>query len=354
MKNKTEFFFSIIIPFFLCKRKDIFFLQKCLASLKAQSLEEKYYEILLINDGSSLPISKELLKFKKKFKNLKYFKFDKNKGQGPARNLGLKEAVADYILFLDADDELPKFALKKQFNCLKKKNIDIFTFNWKFKKFKTNKGLRKDFKFLKNFNNKKNILKKFLSMNFDSSVIFTVAKRELFIKNKITFPKGFHEDIPVIFQLYYHAQKIIFSNKIYYLKNKRTNSVMSNFDKKRISGYINSWNFLRKFCLKNFSTHYFNSNLKKYFIIGIKGIIAIMLIENFKLNKQWEMRRKNYFFIRKEFFKIFGNLISKKSLINNNFSKYDKISLLFTNLFLFEEKLNSLKIFDQKLKKSMI
>ena len=354
MEKNKKFFFSIIIPFFLLRKKDNFFLQKCLESLKTQSLEQKFYEIVLINDGSAIPISKQIKNLKKNFKNLKYFEFEKNKGQGPARNLGLKAAVADYILFLDADDELPKFALKRQFNYLKRKNIDIFTFNWKFKTFKTNKGLRKDFKFLKNFNNKKNILKKFLSMNFDGSVIFTVAKRKLFLKNKITFPKGFHEDIPVIFQLYYYARKIRFSNKIYYLKNKRPNSVMSNFDKKRISGYLNSWNYLRKFCLKNFSVNYFNSNLKKYFITGIKGIIAIMLIENFKLNKKWKMRKKNYFFIKTMFLKIFGNFISRKLLINNNFSKYDKISLLFTNLFLFEEKPNSLKIFDQELKKNII
>ena len=67
-----------------------------------------------------------------------------------------------------------------------------------------------------------------------------------------------------------------------------------------------------------------------------------------------ENEKKKLFFIKTKFLKIFGNFISRKLLINNNFSKYDKISLLFTNLFLFEEKPNSLKIFDQELKKNII
>ena len=108
-----------------------------------------------------------------------------------------------------------------------------------------------------------------------------------------------------------------------------------------------------KILLKNFSVNYFNSNLKNI-ITGIKRIIAIMLIENFKLNKKWKMRKKNYFFIKKKILNIFGNFISRKLLINNNFSKYNNISILFTNHFLFEEKPNSLKIFDQELKKNII
>ena len=98
--------------------------------------------------------------------------------------------------------------------------------------------------------------------------------------------------------------------------------------------------FLRKFCLKNFSVNYFNSNLKKYFITGIKGIIAIMLIENFKLNKKWKMRKKNYFFIKTKFLKIFGNFISRKLLINNNFQ--NMIKFLFCLLIFFFLKKNQI------------
>ena len=60
MEKNKKFFFSIIIPFFLLRKKDNFFLQKCLESLKTQSLEQKFYEILLINDGSAIPISKQI------------------------------------------------------------------------------------------------------------------------------------------------------------------------------------------------------------------------------------------------------------------------------------------------------
>lgn len=351
MKKNKNFFFSIIIPFYNLNKKDNSLLYKCLNSLKKQTLNQKHFEILLINDGSLFFESKKITNFKKKFINFQFYNLKKNEGQGMARNHGLKKANAKYIVFLDADDELPKHSLEQHYKFLQKKKVDLITFNWKYKNSKSNKGMRKDFKFLKDYKNKKNFFKKFLAMNFDGSVIFTIVKKDLFLNNKIIFPEGYHEDIPVIFQLYYYSKKIIIRNKVYYLKNKRNNSVMQNFNKKRILGYFNSWKFLRNFCIKKYSKKIFKKEFENSFISGIKGIIAIMVLENFRLNKNIKKKISNYHEISKLFSIIFGKLIFKKALQYGNSSKYDMITEIFTKKYITESKKISFKIFEQKIQK---
>ena len=75
----------------------------CLESVLKQSY--KNIEIIIVNDGSkdnSLEIYK---KYAKKEKRIKLID-QKNGGVSNARNNGIKKALGEYILFLDADDYL--------------------------------------------------------------------------------------------------------------------------------------------------------------------------------------------------------------------------------------------------------
>ncbi len=114
--------FSIIIPFLNSEKT----LYKCLQSI----VEQKYnnIEVLLIDNGStdnSLNIIKE-------FKNLdiKYF-INRTGGIGKLRNIGLKNATGDYILFLDSDDYFNKGLI----DCLISRiqidlqDVDVIRFN---------------------------------------------------------------------------------------------------------------------------------------------------------------------------------------------------------------------------------
>lgn len=88
---------SIIVPVYNGEK----YLEECLASLLAQTF--KNFEIICVNDGSDDGSFKILRKMAKADGRIKVFS-QYNKGAGAARNAGLKMAVGDYVMFLDADD----------------------------------------------------------------------------------------------------------------------------------------------------------------------------------------------------------------------------------------------------------
>lgn len=92
---------SIIIPVYNLET----LISRCLESLINQTYVN--LEILVINDGSTDNSEKEILKYTKNDKRVKYF-YKENGGQASARNLGIKKSKGQYIMFVDGDDWIEK------------------------------------------------------------------------------------------------------------------------------------------------------------------------------------------------------------------------------------------------------
>jgi len=86
--------FSVIIPTY--NRAD--FLIRALDSVFAQEFTD--YEVIVADDGSSDATAEMAARYGDR---VRYFRQD-NRGPGPARNLGIRQAQAEYITFLDSDD----------------------------------------------------------------------------------------------------------------------------------------------------------------------------------------------------------------------------------------------------------
>lgn len=81
------------------------FLPEAIESVLAQTYE--HWELLLVDDGSTDGSSKIAMSFaSENSARVKYFDHDghQNLGMSAARNLGIRNAMGDYIAFLDADD----------------------------------------------------------------------------------------------------------------------------------------------------------------------------------------------------------------------------------------------------------
>lgn len=88
---------SVIIPFYNRTKLAV----RAVKSVLRQT--HKNYEILLVNDGSTESID-EITKLAKQEKSIKLINVKPNKGVANARNVGIDNAVGDYIAFLDSDD----------------------------------------------------------------------------------------------------------------------------------------------------------------------------------------------------------------------------------------------------------
>lgn len=104
---------SIIIPAYNAE----LFLERCLSSVYQTSLSEHCFEVIAINDGSKDNTYGILQQYQEKYPNLKVIN-QPNGGVSVARNNGVKASKGDYVLFLDADDELIEGRLAIVYNFL--------------------------------------------------------------------------------------------------------------------------------------------------------------------------------------------------------------------------------------------
>lgn len=83
-------------------------LKKCLKSLLNSSY--KNTEVILVDNASSPPVSTAFIK---QFPKTELIKSDKNLGAAGGRNLGIKHATGDFLLFMDDDAEADKEMIKE-------------------------------------------------------------------------------------------------------------------------------------------------------------------------------------------------------------------------------------------------
>ena len=111
--------FSLIIPVY--NRPDE--VDELLESLSKLDYNEKF-EIVIVEDGSSVKCEEVIQKYEDKLTVSYYYK--ENSGPGDSRNYGMKMANGDYFIIFDSDCIIPKEYLTEVSNALKKSYVDCF------------------------------------------------------------------------------------------------------------------------------------------------------------------------------------------------------------------------------------
>jgi len=112
-------FFSLIIPVF--NRPDE--IDELLESLVESDFNEAF-EIVVIEDGSTIPCKDVVDAYRDKL-DITYF-FKPNSGPGDSRNFGMKNAKGDYFIIFDSDCIIPKQYLTEVSKALNANYIDCF------------------------------------------------------------------------------------------------------------------------------------------------------------------------------------------------------------------------------------
>ncbi len=112
-------FFSLIIPVY--NRPDE--IEELLASLTIQTYREEY-EIVIIEDGSSITCSDVVFKYSEKLFISYYLK--ENTGPGDSRNYGMGRAKGEYFIILDSDCIIPPDYLANISKSLQNNYADCF------------------------------------------------------------------------------------------------------------------------------------------------------------------------------------------------------------------------------------
>lgn len=108
---------SIVIPFYEAEP----YTSELISVLARQISEE--VEIIVIDDGSRQP-------FETKYDCIKVIRKE-NGGVSTARNLGLDVSAGEYVQFIDADDMVPDYFVKKLLAKIDSSRADVIDFSWR-------------------------------------------------------------------------------------------------------------------------------------------------------------------------------------------------------------------------------
>lgn len=110
--------FSIIIPVYNRPNE----IDELLNSLISQT--QTNFEVIVVEDGSSIPAAHIVDKYMDKLSVRYYCK--PNSGPAQSRNFGVSHSTGDYLVFLDSDCILPKDYIKSVASELEQKDADAF------------------------------------------------------------------------------------------------------------------------------------------------------------------------------------------------------------------------------------
>lgn len=230
---------SIIIPLYNCEE----FITQCLESVLDNNISSDFYEVVVINDGSSDNGPTIVKSICNKFENLILLN-QKNKGNGAARNKGVQIAKGEYLYFLDADDYMEKNSLELLLNELDSSDIDILGFG---SRTSANKGCdveqynQFEFSNSSTILNGINFIKKY---NYKAEIWWYFVKKEHYEKCRIRFyDNKFVQDAFITTKLLLYAQKIKYLPFLAHRYRRHDNSITSKRTPMHISKHINDLQF---------------------------------------------------------------------------------------------------------------
>lgn len=241
---------SVVIPMYNGKNKIL----HCLKQLNNQSFNQNF-EVLVIDDASSDGSADIVRKFIEDFKRKDFFKViecKKNGRAGKARNIGIKTAKGQYILFVDQDDYPDIKLLEELYNLTDDGIIDCVSCNVLDKNNQLYERPHIDKADILNNSDKKNLIRN------HGYVFAMLIRREIIINRNLYFPENLmFEDVLYNIGIFSCIQTFRHTNRVLYFRETDDNSQTLNLDLKKLEDRIAS----AKWYISNFAE---NKNVNKF------------------------------------------------------------------------------------------
>lgn len=241
---------SVIVPVYNVQS----YLEECLTSLLVQT--EPFDEIILINDGST-DKSEEICKiYCKEYDNFTLIS-QSNHGLAATRNLGIKKATGDYIIFVDSDDYIKKETSRVLKRTLQLKDIEVLYYNAEIRYDISFKEKEDAFMHGNSLNENCMTGMEYLidvfPRKYTVSACLAAYKREFLLQNYILFPEGIYfEDNFFTLQVLTKAKKIFGICDFLYVRRYRENSIMtSKITKKKCQDLVTVQKLMCEYLLDN-------------------------------------------------------------------------------------------------------
>ena len=344
----TFFKISVIIPVYNVEK----FLSKAIDSIINQSFGFSNIEVILVDDCSSDGSKSIIKEYCEKYDNIKGVFLKENSGfAGKPRNIGLKYASADYVMFLDPDDYYFKNACDVLYNKITHENVDFVSGNFVDVSFHNGEKYNWEDKFgLKGEEIKVNSIKENIDLfKVYPSVWTKIVRKNFILSNNIMFPENLPgQDLFFVHHALLKANGIVFIDEeiVHYVPRNSDDdkpSVSCNNSKKVLLGLIKLYykhlNLFEKYWPTNVDiplrslyywiTRFIDSNLELSEIKEIVDASSIFFQKFLENDKLWTSQELLFRAIsNKDYDKVVVELVK----LNNDLSKLD---LLIKNKHIF-------------------
>ncbi|WP_300382369.1 glycosyltransferase [Clostridium sp.] len=293
---------SLIIPVFNVEE----YLEECLESIIAQSFSD--YEVILVDDGSTDKSRSIINDYEKRFNNIKIL-YQKNKGVSEARNLALKHASGEYVLYVDSDDFLKSNMLELMVNKAKKTKTDIVICNYTLY-YGVNSSNNKEFSY--NIVESKmyypiEAVDMMLNFKLQGQLWNKLFKRSLLIENNFEFEPGrYIQDIFPVFKVINKSGKIAFIDEALYYYRQRETSTIHKRNIKLVEDYYHAMYSIIQYIIENkikvnaTSFKVFKASVLSYFIYHYTNANAENSYKDFKISKyiSLDIKIRDFIFLK--------------------------------------------------------
>ena len=222
-------FLSIVVPVYNVSQ----YIDRCVDSLVRQDISD--YEIIIVNDSSTDDSLSKAMLWQKKNNFVRVINKKINSGLSDTRNIGVKEAQGDYILFIDSDDYVDVYSLGKLQRELMRYKPDILYFGYNVE---SQMGVSKifNYKSVKNrlYTGRDFMVNELKMRNLPIPACVACYRKSLIINNNLFFETGIlHEDVRWSPEILYNAESVYTSSLCFYHYVLRESSISQKKDRKK-------------------------------------------------------------------------------------------------------------------------
>lgn len=234
-------------------------------------------EVIFVDDDSTDNTFKIIKDYSNEYENVKVFKTDENSGfAGKPRNIGLEKSTAEYVLFLDGDDQLLvdscevllnnkcDIAIGSHINCY---DNGVLEHNPALPI-----GRNEIFETVDDAN----------LLNITPAISAKLFKKELLVENDIKFAEGIPaQDLIFLLEAILHSNKTTILNYHYiYFRNIHKNSISYKITEKYLLGLIKAYTLIAELFEKYSIDHNFQELVFKKHI----GFFTTQILRAYNLN----------------------------------------------------------------------
>lgn len=332
---------TVIIPAYNTEK----YIEECIMSVLKQTYQN--FEILIIDDGSTDNTLKVINDINDN--RIKVFSIENN-GQGFARNLMLKKATGDYIMFLDSDDFIEPVTLEVALKRIISDGTDFVYFDWKYY---NNQSKKYSYTSREKFFHKSLLINEECKQLLDIQSYFTVNKlynKKFLLENNIFYGEHYiYEDIVFWVKVCMNAKNVsIIQSPLYNVRINSNSTTKTNFNTdKHMVGFLKAYDDCIQLVSENEGSLYFflSYMLRKF-----------LLYYNFRTPKKFKNKFINEFFERIKIYDVkkFNKEIGLTKVIPNyNFLDNLKKFKLFSKVYHYKKYYKKIMSINSKIKSNI-